>query len=384
MTHVAMIVSNPCDPDPRVEKEASALTNAGYNVTIHAFDREGNRDEESKLDGFQIKRYRVGFTPSGAPSIITGIRVLLGLRKFRKKVLQELSTNQPKIVHCHDADTLSVGIKLKTKFGTKLVLDMHDLAHSWARMARPYSIIRKLIAAIIERRLVGRIRHCDLVVTSSGAVSSTSHPGFREWIRKRERDVKVVVVENRPLKENFEPPLPEQFTIGYAGKIREKQMFVNLIKVVNNWPEENKPKLLIAGFGTADSQVNKLLSSSKIDVERIGEFRREELPEIIGKMSVMYAVYPTLRGNILDGALPTKMFDAAIYGRPSIVNSNCLMGDIATAEKIGFPINPSELDSLQSILLQIKNEKTTVNLERDWAGESTRLNLAYTNIGNGS
>ena len=384
MTHVAMIVSNPCDPDPRVEKEASTLSDAGYNVTIHAFDREGDREQESKLEGVQIKRYRVGFTPTGAPSIITGLKVLLGLRKFRKKVFQELSKKQPEIVHCHDADTLWVGIRLKSKFGTKLVFDMHDLAHSWARMARPYSIIRKLIAAIIERRLVKRIQHCDLVVTSSGAVSGSSHPGFREWIRKRESNVKVVVVENRPVKENYSPALPEQFTIGYAGKIREKQMFANLIKVVKNWPEENKPKLLIAGFGTADSEVDKLLSSSEIDVERIGEFRREDLPEIIGKMSVMFAVYPTLRGNILDGALPTKMFDAAIYGRPSIVNSNCLMGDIATAEKIGFPINPSELDSLQSILLQIKNEKTTVNLERDWAGESTRLNLAYTNIGNGS
>ncbi|MBI31030.1 MAG: glycosyltransferase WbuB, partial [Euryarchaeota archaeon] len=63
MTHVAMIVSNPCDPDPRVEKEASTLSDAGYNVTIHAFDREGEREQEAKLEGVQIKRYRVGFTP---------------------------------------------------------------------------------------------------------------------------------------------------------------------------------------------------------------------------------------------------------------------------------------------------------------------------------
>ena len=40
MPKVAMVVSNPCNPDPRVEKEATALSNAGYEVTIHAFDRE--------------------------------------------------------------------------------------------------------------------------------------------------------------------------------------------------------------------------------------------------------------------------------------------------------------------------------------------------------
>ena len=32
-------------------------------------------------------------------------------------------------------------------------------------------------------------------------------------------------------------------------------------------------------------------------------------------MSVMFAVYPVNRGNILDGALPTKMFDAANLGK---------------------------------------------------------------------
>ena len=45
MPQVAMIVSNHCDPDPRVEKEAIALVDAGYEVTIHAFDREENKDK---------------------------------------------------------------------------------------------------------------------------------------------------------------------------------------------------------------------------------------------------------------------------------------------------------------------------------------------------
>ena len=40
LARIAMVVSNPCDPDPRVEKEAVALVNAGHEVIIHAFDRE--------------------------------------------------------------------------------------------------------------------------------------------------------------------------------------------------------------------------------------------------------------------------------------------------------------------------------------------------------
>jgi len=384
MPQVAMIVSNHCDPDPRVEKEAKALVDVGYEVTIHAFDREENKEKLSIVEGVQIKRYRVGLTPSGAPSLITGAKVLVGLKKFRKKVLQTLLDSQPDIIHCHDADTLAIGLKLKQKKGSTLVFDMHDLAHTWARMAKPYSLIRRLIGMGIEIRLVKRIRRCDLIITSSGAVSGTSYPGFREWVKKRVKDANVVVVENRPIDSNSMNPFPEVFTIGYAGKIREKRMFHTLIKAVEEWPEESKPKLIIAGYGTADSQVDKLLSSSSIDVERIREYKRDELANIIGKMSVMYALYPTERGNILDGALPTKMFDAAMHGRPSIVNSGCLMGDIAKAERIGTPVNPSDINSLQTALLQIKKEKTTVNLERDWLGEAKRLTSAYEIIGNGS
>ena len=98
----------------------------------------------------------------------------------------------------------------------------------------------------------------------------------------------------------------------------------------------------------------------------------------------MYAVYPTPRGNILDGALPTKMFDAAMYGRPSIVNSGCLMGDIAAAERIGVTVNHSDVDSLLSVLLEISKKHSEIKLERDWTGESKRLVLAYTGLGNGS
>ena len=384
MPSVAMIVSNPCDPDPRVEKEGLALIDAGYDVTIHAFDREEKRELETIVDNVKILRHRIGKTPSGAPNIVIGARVLFGLRRFRKKVIQNLHENPPDIVHCHDADTLSVGLSLKSKLGTDLVFDMHDLAHTWAKMEKPYSIIRRLVSTIIERRLIRRIKKCDLIVTSSGAVSKSSHPGFREWVRRRVTDSNVVVVENRPLPSEKIVPLPEKFTIGYAGKIREITMFENLFKAVDSWPYEEKPKILIAGYGTAEKKVDFLISNSEIEVERINQFSRSELPSIIGKISVMYAVYPTVRGNILDGALPTKMFDAAIHGRPSIVNSGCLMHDIATAENLGISVDPSDVESLLSALLQIYEQHCLIKLQRDWTGETNRLIQAYSELGNGS
>jgi len=384
MPKVAMIVSNACNPDPRVEKEAIALVEAGYEVTIHAFDRDENSDLNSFINGVPIKRYRIGYTPTGAPSIFTGSKVLFGLRKFRTAVLKDLINSPPDFVHCHDADTLAVGLKLKSTHQTKLIFDMHDLAHSWARMAKPYSIIRRLVALTIEKKLIRRFKYCDLIITSSGAVSKTSNPGFREWIRKRVGNTNIIVVENRPIRINSSTPLPKRFTIGYAGKIREKKMFETLIQAIEKLPNTIETKLIVAGYGTANKEVNKLLKETSIEVEKIGQFQTNELSSIIQKMSVMYAVYPTSRGNILDGALPTKMFDAAIHGRPSIVNSHCLMGDIVKAEKIGVSVDSGNVDELVNALLEIERSKYTIKLDRDWSGEARRLVSAYENIGNGS
>ena len=221
MPIVAMIVSNPCDPDPRVEKEAFSLIQAGYEVTIYAFDREENSELISTNDGIIIRRYRVGFTPTGASSLFMGAKVLSGLKRFRKRVLNDLLNNPPDIIHCHDADTLEIGIMMKSKTDAKLVFDMHDLAHTWARMKRPTSIIRIIVSKFIEKRLVQRMKKCDLIITSSGAVSKTSYPGFREWVRRRITNPNITVVENRPIKTKEIEPLPDEFTIGYAGKFEK-------------------------------------------------------------------------------------------------------------------------------------------------------------------
>ncbi|MBA46322.1 MAG: hypothetical protein CMB31_07040 [Euryarchaeota archaeon] len=385
MAKVAMIVSNPCNPDPRVEKEAKSLISEGHEVTIHAFDRAENVDEtQSNIAGVKIQRYRVGFTPMGAGSIFSGIKILIGLRKFRQKVLQFLVKNPPEIIHCHDADTIAIGIKLKEKQGTKLIFDMHDLAHTWARMDNPNSIIRKLISKKMEKNVVKHIRKCDLIVVSSGSISEKSNLGFREWIINHVPNQDVIVVENRPISISKIPPLPKKFTIGYAGIIREISMFENLFQTIENWPEEEKPRILIAGHGAADAKLDELINHSDLDIIRKHKFQSSEIDGIITEISVMFAVYPTTRGNILDGALPTKMFDAAKLGRPSIVNSGCLMSDIAEEENLGISIDQNDSSALMNALMELKQQPMNVELERDWTNEVKQLINAYSILENHS
>ena len=52
-----MVVSNGCNPDPRVEKEAAALAGAGYRVRVLAWDRSAELPPEREHEGFTIESY---------------------------------------------------------------------------------------------------------------------------------------------------------------------------------------------------------------------------------------------------------------------------------------------------------------------------------------
>ena len=53
---VLMVLSNPLMVDPRVYKEAKTLAEAGYEVTVIVWDRIGEYEEESVVDGIKVIR----------------------------------------------------------------------------------------------------------------------------------------------------------------------------------------------------------------------------------------------------------------------------------------------------------------------------------------
>ena len=51
MARVALVVTNACAPDPRVERHALWLSELGHEIEIHAWDREHNHlTVEEKMD----------------------------------------------------------------------------------------------------------------------------------------------------------------------------------------------------------------------------------------------------------------------------------------------------------------------------------------------
>lgn len=360
MANVAMIVTNACDPDPRVIQSARWLTELGHEVTIHAYDRQQVSSGVSSIDDVKIVRYHLGKSPYGG-LLKTGF----GIRKFQNSVYSKLIVESPDIVVCHDADTLVVGCKLKRKLGLKLVFDMHDLHHTWVLMPNPKSLIRRVISKVMRRLLIQRLEQVDLIFTSSGALEGGTYPGFKEWLLKHGHD--SIVIENRPEHvEQMSLPSSENWTVSHIGRIRDLASLRQLLEAVKLIPELRRPILHIAGDGTEYNQVKREIKqfSDNHGLTYLFEksFQKSDLFSILEQTNIVYAMYNPERGNIADGALSTKMFDAASFGIPSVVNANCLMGEICEVEKLGKSVIWGDSVELKNALLDLRESR--VKLEK--------------------
>ena len=129
-TDVVMLLSNPATFDQRPLKEAHSLCASGRPVTILAWDRElETRTDTAFSDGLLVKRMRMK-AGHGTP-VLTVPRLMI----FYLWSLAHLMTSPAASVHCHDVDTLPIGLAAKVLKlrRPRLVYDMHDLPEAFLR-----------------------------------------------------------------------------------------------------------------------------------------------------------------------------------------------------------------------------------------------------------
>jgi len=366
-----MVVSNSCAPDPRVLRSAFWLVEEGHQVTIHAFDRLQLNSKSESIHGARIMRYHLGEIPYGGMS-----KTIRGILQFVKQVKATFKHSPPDLIYCHDADTLSIAVAMKKSHSIPFVFDMHDLHHSWIRMPSPNSIIRKLLSLKMESTMLRRAKAADAIITTSGKISNGKYDGFEQYLKSKGLD--SIVVENRPLEMSIpenKSSQTEQWTIGYLGRVRELKTFTLLLEAVKLIPANKRPKVIVAGDGIKADEVRQLMmdavESGEIEAEVSGAFTPIQFQGLVKQLDVMFALYPPERGNILQGALPVKMFDAAANGIPSIVNSGCLMGEMAESEGIGKAVVWNDALATSNAMLELRG--TTVELKISSQREKKRF-----------
>ncbi len=383
-----MIVSNGHGPDPRVQKEAEALVEGGYDVRILAWDRESSYPSSETIRGVRIERFQHGRQSYGAL-----YQTWKGLRRFHRFAYQAMLDDPPLVCHSHDQDTCRVGLRWKTEGRGRFVFDAHDFYWTWLTMGRPRSILRRLGALFLKRRDRRYARMADLLITSSNGMGG--YPGLAEHYMSWGAEPRTIL--NLPDIGEISSPMPAEFSVGYIGNVREVEMFNHLMSAISLLPADKRPNLRIAGSGRSHDAVTKLVESRAADLDiqaRItGRYTMDQLSEIMSGVALQFCVYTADRGdfkgdvNLVRAALPNKLFESAMMDRKVVTISNSVMGDWTESNGWGWTCEPGDVDALARILVDARDEweqdghSFTISSEvPTWSQEAEKLRQLYDDL----
>jgi glycosyltransferase involved in cell wall biosynthesis len=318
MARVLMLLSNPFRPDPRVHKEAKALTKAGNRVTILCWDRERKHQRKEMIDGIGILR----FGPRSAFS--EPLKFMATLPMFWCNAINYARKREWDIIHCHDLDTLPLGIVLTRRKRVPLVYDSHEIYSSMVEEAVQGALLS----------LTGRLE--KWLAKKPGAVICVNDR-FADilggWGVKRPiiimgcpevPDVPRDVEES--VRKNISPD--GKPVVLYIGMLEPHR---NQVELARGFAADKCPGaiLVMGGFGSLAGKI-KAINGKRF--KYISEVKPADLPAYNQAADILVAVYDPKYGNNRD-SVPNKLFEAMSAGKPIVVAKGTWTGE--TVEKTG-------------------------------------------------
>ena len=341
--------SNPVSPDPRVEKEAAVLVEAGYHVRVIGWDRSASLPLYEQKDGFDIHRipiwshYGMGL---GNLSKLAAwqIRLFLWLRAHRK----DFDT-----LHACDFDTVVPCLIMKSAFGKRLVYDIFDFYPDHLRNT-PFwikQIIRKLDYWIIN--------NADGVILVDDK--------RREQIRET-RPRKLFIVYNSPKditiqKHNHEASPKGKLHLVYIGLFQKERGLLQAAALMGKHPEWT---LDMAGFGGDEIEIYKACKDIP-NIKWHGRVDYEKALELSSQADVLFATYDPAVPNHRYSS-PNKLFEAMMLGKPIIVARDTNMDRIVSEHDCGIIVSYGNDAEFENALIQLAGDPSL----RKRLGENAR------------
>ena len=332
--NILMILSNPLMVDPRVHKEAKALVDAGNKVTVIVWDRKGEYDDEGIVDGIKIIRiYNKGLLKILPKPLL---KIPVWWRKAYKKGLALYKNGFDfDVVHCHDFDTLKVGLWLKKRLGCKLIYDAHEIFGYMLKDEHP--ILSKIVFSI-EKKLV---RNVDHIIT-------IDEP-FRKHYCSFNKPVTTVMNCKDLMYLDYEPPNNDVFTLIYIGIMGRSRFFPQIIEIVGGI---DGVKLILAGKKELLFDDMRELSKKYENIEFLGTVPTKDILHLTRNADVTFVLADVKGQHHLN--VFNKQFEAMVCGRPIIVTKGTYAAELTNELNCGISVDYNE-DSVKKAIIQLRD-----------------------------
>ena len=292
---VVMLVVSNLRVDPRVERAARCLAEAGYRVTVIWPDAYEPSHQQQPLcwgDGIEFRPL-----PAHASGYIFSFPWVCG-----SKMLEAAARERPFAIHCHDLNTALIGLAAARGTGALCVCDFHewysenvswdDSKSGWG----PHPPLKRFIYRLTERLVLAR---ADAVITVCESIARELSDQFSDGQRT------VHVIRNIP------PLAPPS---GRYGSLRT-QLGIAKGKFLLLWQGGTGPSRLIEpiirSLQLAPDVVFVIRGPS---LEHYGDGYRE-LARDVGVGDRLILLPPVPSSDVVDAAVGA---DAGIWTLPNI------------------------------------------------------------------
>lgn len=387
---ILMVMDDPFPPDPRVEREALALLEAGHAVSIVTFRRDSSAHGISNHKGIEVITFPLsGFWHKMSALAYTAPFYHVHLTR---RLRGWLCDQEVDVLHIHDMRVARAAWRVKAP-GCKVVLDLHE---NRPEIMRLYKHVRSLtgrltifprVWARFERRYI-QASDVTIVVTQEAEA----------WYRGRgivpQRGFWVVP---NYAEKRFNPNPQVQSLDGegvrmlYIGDTGERRGLGVALKAMRDMGPESNVELDVLGDGTYQSEIERMVRDWGLQdrVRLHGWVDPTTFDAHLSRADV--GICPIQRNPHHDTTYANKIFQYMAYGLPILVSDCPSQVQVVNQHDCGavhradspedFALKLQELVSdPEAYVRRSENGLAAMRKERNWEAAAGRLVDAYGSI----
>lgn len=333
---IVILRSNPIAPDPRVEKEARALTQAGHSVQIVAWDR-GTGAPLAQQEDTPFGRIQRLLIPSQFGSGLGNIKHLI---RWQWCLLAWLWSNRKNYdaMHACDFDTVLPAVLLKLFAGKKLVYDIYDF---YADMLRFVPTWMCDAVRWLDLKIIGFADAVILVDESRVAQIAGSKPKHLAFIYNSPETLDVSQIA--PSTDS------KGHCVTYVGLLQNERAIQEMIEVVGERAHRQPAwRMELAGFGGDEASI-AAKAAQYDNIHMHGKVDYATTMALSAQADFLFATYdPSILNHRYSSA--NKLFEAMMLGKPIVVCDRTGMDEIVARHNIGFVVPYADKDALRKVL----------------------------------
>ncbi|MDT8897887.1 glycosyltransferase family 4 protein [Thermanaerothrix sp. 4228-RoL] len=329
--------SNPIAPDPRVEKTARTLCQAGFEVRVLGWDRTASLSRQEERNGIIIKRLpiRARFG-SGLGNLPQLMRWQIGLMAW---LIHHRDTYD--LIHACDFDTVIPALLMKFLWRKTVIYDIFDFYADHLRKTPDW--IKRIIRRV-DLWVIGKVDAVILVDDARRAQIAGASPRVLEIIYNSPEDVNLKVIgashtDHKGLR------------IAYVGLLQKERGLFELLDVLEKHTDWH---LDLAGFGGDEQKIlDRIRGMSNVTWH--GRVDYQCALALSMAADVLLATYdPSIPNHRYSS--PNKVFEAMMLGKPIIVARGTNMDNIITQAGCGLVVDYGSVTALEQALCTLAGD----------------------------